>query len=173
MRYFIVGILSWFIFINAQAAQLTLTSEGIATNALFPVLYTCDGKNISPPLQWENIPKKTVSLALVVLDLSPTIPLYHWVFYNIPPSVSSLETGVPILPKGAIQSKNSWGRAGYTGFCPPKGAMHQYSFTLYALDKRLTLSEDTTPADVLNAIDKAIIQQAEIKISYSRWPWPQ
>lgn len=151
--------------------ELSLSSEGFAANTLFPVLYACDGQNISPPLSWVNVPKGTESFALIVYDVTSPKSIYQWVVFNIPTVITTFDEGMTHVPQGAVVGKNSWGKTSYQGLCPPLGSIHTYSFSLYALNKKLNLTADANAYDVLNAMNDAIIQQADIKVGYSRWPW--
>ena len=129
------------------ANALTLTSPDIkpgATIADEQVFnsFGCTGKNISPALTWSGAPKNTRSFALSVYD--PDAPtgsgFWHWVVFNIPAEVTSLDKGAgdpkgPAATKGAVQSRTDFGAPGYGGPCPPKGDKpHHYIFTIFALD---------------------------------------
>jgi Raf kinase inhibitor-like YbhB/YbcL family protein len=147
----------------ASAAQaVTLTSPDIkpggkiANEQVFNN-FGCTGQNISPELHWSNPPKGTKSFALNVYD--PDAPtgngFWHWVIFDIPPTVTSLAKGAGNpksgkTPAGAIQSRNDWGITGYGGPCPPNGDKpHHYHFTIYAVDvDKLDADENASPAAV-------------------------
>lgn len=121
--------------------SLSITSTAFAPNGEIPSVYTCEGKNISPPLAWSGAPAQTRSLALVIDDpdapdpAAPTTTWVHWVLYDIPPAATGLPEGVAsnALPSGTHEGRNDWGRTGYGGPCPPIGR-HRYFHKLYALD---------------------------------------
>lgn len=121
-----------------------LSSTAFAPNEMIPALYTCDGRNISPPLSWTKPPVGTRSLVLIVDDpdapdpAAPKVTWVHWLLYNLPPTAGSLPEGVADtnLPPGTLQGLNDWQRTGYGGPCPPIGN-HRYFHKLYALDKVL------------------------------------
>ncbi|MBX9805326.1 MAG: YbhB/YbcL family Raf kinase inhibitor-like protein [Alphaproteobacteria bacterium] len=151
---------------------LTLKSPAFQANASIPGQYTCDGANTSPALKWDGIPAGTKSLALLVDD--PDVPKHlradgmwdHWLLFNIPTSVSGLvenSLGVP----GAVQGKNTGGKLGYTGPCPPD-RQHRYFFKLYALDVVLNLPEGASKAEVEAAMKGHILEQAELVGVYDR-----
>lgn len=79
---------------------LTLTSTSFSHNDTIPSRYTCDGKNISPALNWTGIPEGTQSLVFIVDDpdapdpAAPKMTWVHWVLYNIPPSATGLAEGI-------------------------------------------------------------------------------
>ena len=82
--------------------------------------FTCDGKNISPALEWSGVPEGTKSFVLIVDDPDapdpaiPRVTWVHWVIYNIPATVSSLQEGVKDkeLPIGTLQGLNDLGKNG-------------------------------------------------------------
>ena len=105
---------------------MKLASPAFAHNAIIPQKYTCQGEDISPPLTISDIPKGTVSLALINDD--PDAPMGtwdHWLIWNIKPTAEIKEDSAP-----GTQGKNSWGRNDYGGACPPSGT-HRYFFKLY------------------------------------------
>ncbi|MCK4501195.1 YbhB/YbcL family Raf kinase inhibitor-like protein, partial [Candidatus Babeliales bacterium] len=134
-----------------------------------PINYTCDGKDISPPLSWQNLPAKTKSITLICDD--PDAPMgtwIHWVLFNIPLSVDNLaealdETTIP----GAVRGNNSWNRTGFGGACPPNGT-HRYFFRVYALDTKLSLSQGAIKKDVSKAMKGHVLNEGELMGSYSR-----
>jgi phosphatidylethanolamine-binding protein (PEBP) family uncharacterized protein len=44
---------------------MKIKSIAFEDEGMIPKNYTCDGANISPPLEWESIPENTQSLALM------------------------------------------------------------------------------------------------------------
>jgi hypothetical protein len=130
--------------VEEPSMTLEITSTAYASGGAIPALYTCEGKDISPPLAWSGVPPGTRSLALIVDDpdapdpAAPTTTWVHWVVYNIPPAAGGLPEAVKpaALPPGAHAGINDWGRAGYGGPCPPVGR-HRYFHKLYALDIEL------------------------------------
>jgi hypothetical protein len=138
---------------------------------MIPSKYTCDGADISPPLAWSGLPEGTKSIAIINDD--PDAPMgtwVHWVIYNIPPTAQGLAEDikrVEKLPDGTLQGKNSWGRIGYGGPCPP-GGTHRYFFKIYALDKMLNLKPGATKEELLTAMKGHILAQAQFYGKYSR-----
>src|SRR5512143_3180484 len=132
----------------AQAAErnttMELTSSAFAPNADIPSLYTCEGRDQSPPLAWSGVPAGTKSLALIVDDpdapdpAAPKMTWVHWVLYNLPPTATGLGEAVKpdALPAGTREGRNDWKRTSWGGPCPPIGR-HRYFFKLYALDALL------------------------------------
>lgn len=129
---------------------LALTSKAFLHEGQIPAVHTCQGKDVSVPLAWSELPAGTRSLALIVDDpdapdpAAPKMTWVHWVLYNIPPGVTGLPEDVKTkaLPPGTLEGSNDWGRTGYGGPCPPVGR-HRYFFKLYALD--VVLADLGTP----------------------------
>jgi Raf kinase inhibitor-like YbhB/YbcL family protein len=111
---------------------MKLKSENFEDNNSIPSEFTCDGRDISPQLSWEDVPPETKSFTLSVTDPdAPGGTWIHWLVYNIPRDIRSIERSS--LPKGAKEVENDFGKEEYGGPCPPYGT-HRYIFTLYALD---------------------------------------
>ncbi len=153
------------------ALPFSLTSTAFGPNAPIPRLYTCDGRDASPPLQWNDPPPGTRSFALIMDD--PDAPggiWVHWVLYNLPAEARSLPEAVPpdaARPDGSRHGKNSWGKPGYGGPCPPAGT-HRYVFKLYALDVMLNLAAGANKAQLLQAMEGHVLAQAELMGTYAR-----
>jgi Raf kinase inhibitor-like YbhB/YbcL family protein len=157
--------------INKETNTMKLESSAFKSNELIPAKYTCDGKDISPPLLWDEIPIGTQTIALIVDD--PDAPgriFVHWLVYNIPNTTHQLTEHTPTvktLPNGAVQGKNDFGKFGYGGPCPPSG-IHRYFFKLYAVDKSLDLAIGATKNQILAAMEGHILASAELIGRYKR-----
>jgi len=116
---------------------LRLTSRAFAHGARIPTRHTCEGADVSPPLEWSGGPSGVRSLALVCSD--PDAPVgtwYHWAIFDIPASTTQLKEGFPTDGRvGKVrQAVTDFRRTGYGGPCPPKGhGTHHYNFRLMAL----------------------------------------
>lgn len=150
---------------------MKLISPGFLHQTLMPSVYTCDGQNISPQLNWDDLPTGTQSLALIMDDPDATSGTWvHWVIFNIPYSTNSLQENFSKereLPNGARQGNNSSGKIGYTGPCPPSGT-HRYIFKLYALNQILDLQPGITKEDLLNAMQSNVLAEARLIGLYQR-----
>jgi hypothetical protein len=124
---------------------MMLTSSAFDNESRIPSKYTCDGRDVSPPLNWTQVPTQTKTLILIVDDQNAN-GFTHWVIFNMPATLTGLEENIPRtadLPNSPIsQGMNSFGALGYNGPCPPSGT-HHYVFRLYALDTALTLPPGT------------------------------
>src|SRR5215469_5174415 len=114
---------------------LKVFSSAFSDGGWIPDLFTCQGADVSPSLEWAGEPPDTRSFALVLDD--PDAPggvWVHWLLYDIEARVRNLAQGQKPGSLG-VSGKNSWGKPGYGGPCPPKGhGPHRYFFRLYALD---------------------------------------
>lgn len=154
---------------------LTITSPAFTHQGEIPKQFTCDGKDISPALEWSRLPAGTKSLVLFVDDpdapdpAAPKMTWVHWVLYNIPPAATGLSEAVKAadLPKGTREGLNDWKRTGYGGPCPPIGR-HRYFHKLYALDAVLPDLGKPTKADLEKAMKGRILGQAELIGTYQR-----
>ncbi len=150
---------------------IELFSPAFKEGELIPRKYTCDGPNLSPPLQWQNVPAGTKSLALICDDPdAPAGTWVHWVIFNLPPHLSGLPENVPPqkeLPDGSLQGKNDFGQIGYGGPCPPYG-IHRYFFKIYALDIKLDLKSGATKSQLLSFMEGHILSQGQLMGRYGR-----
>ena len=154
---------------------LALASPAFAPGADIPSLFTCEGSDISPPLEWTGVPDGTRSLVLIVDDpdapdpSAPKMTWVHWVLYDLPPGARSLPEGVAPsdLPAGTREGRNDWKRTGYGGPCPPIGR-HRYYHKLYALDVVLGDLGSPTKAEVEKAMKGHVLAQAELMGTYQK-----
>jgi len=155
--------------------MMTITSKAFAQDAPIPKTYTCDGKDMSPPLAWSGVPDGARSLVLIVDDpdapdpAAPKMTWVHWVLYNIPVATDGLPEAIPAsrLPAGTLEGRNDWKRTGYGGPCPPVGR-HRYFHKLYALDTVLADLGQPTKQQLEKAMQDHILAQAELIGTYQR-----
>lgn len=149
---------------------MVISSPTFDNNSSIPLKYSCDGENISPPLQIADVPTKAKSLALIMDD--PDVPKSirpdgmwdHWVVFNIPTDTQQIPEGQE--PNG-VHGVGTGGNKEYYGPCPPDRE-HRYFFKLYALDIQLDLSEGATKVDVEQAMQGHIISQTQLMGRYQR-----
>jgi len=141
---------------------MSVSSEAFGQNIL-PQTYTCHGDRVSPPLDWSGAPADTKSLALVVDDSSaPITPYIYWLVFDIGPGTTDIQEGS--LPTGARQALNSMGTMKYDAPCPT-GHSHSYRFTVYALNRDLTLPNGAPLLAVWTAIGNATIGRGRIVVT--------
>ena len=152
-------------------SKLQLKSSAFKSRETIPQKYTGEGEDISPPLEWTEIPEGTQSFALICHD--PDAPLVtpgtygfvHWVLYNIPGSVTSLSEGTKDYTSGI----NDFKKQGYSGPMPPDGhGVHHYFFWLLALNKEVNLEPGLSMWQLLERIEPNIIGMNRIVGIYER-----
>lgn len=142
---------------------LLITSAAFVANQLIPARYTCEGKNINPPIDINGIPDKAHSLALIVDDPdAPGKTWVHWVVWNIPITHHIKENSVP-----GEQGLNDFKRIAWGGPCPPSGT-HRYFFKVYALDALLDLTSTATKKDLEHAMNEHILAYGELVGLYKK-----
>lgn len=154
---------------------ISFSSPAFGNDGAIPDTYTCIGQDVSPPLNWGELPAGTKSLALIVDDPdapdpgAPRTTWTHWVVYNIPPGATGLPEGISSynLPVGAIQGLNDWKRTRYSGPCPASGR-HRYFYKLYALDTVFTDLGTPTKAALERAMQGHVVGQAQLVGTHER-----
>jgi hypothetical protein len=155
--------------------SLRIESSSFAAGAEIPAVYTCQGKDISPPLAFSGVPEGTRSLVLIVDDpdapdpKAPKMTWVHWVLYDMPATTKGLgeATGAGQLPAGTREGLNDWKRTGYGGPCPPIGR-HRYFHKLYALDATLGDLGTPTKARLEKAMEGHVLAKAELLGTYQK-----
>jgi hypothetical protein len=152
--------------------RMELSSSAFTEGGLIPAQYTCDNKNVSPPLKWSGVPTGAKSLALIADDPdAPSGTWVHWVLYDLPPTATELAEDVPksqYVAAGARQGLNDFRHLGYGGPCPPPGKPHRYFFKLYALDAALDLKPGAAKKDLERAMEKHVVAHAQLMGTYKR-----
>jgi Raf kinase inhibitor-like YbhB/YbcL family protein len=181
MRFRLLAILLAFLAFAAAGARAAdgggaafrVESPAFAPNGSIPDLYTCKGKDISPPIKWAGMPKSTASLALIVDDpdapdpAAPKKTWVHWVLYNIPSATAGLPEGLPSPLPGIQKGANDWAHTGYDGPCPPIGR-HRYFFKLYALDTMLDLEHPPSKEQLEEDMQGHVVAQATMIGTYDK-----
>jgi Raf kinase inhibitor-like YbhB/YbcL family protein len=149
---------------------MKIESTAFAAGAEIPRAHTCEGDDVSPPLQFAEVPTAAKSLALIVDDpdapdpAAPRMTWVHWVAYDLPPTSSGIARGAQA---GGRDGLNDWKRTGYGGPCPPIGR-HRYFFKLYALDALLGDLKQPTKQRLEQAMAGHVIAHAELIGTYQK-----
>lgn len=153
-------------------SEMTLTSSAFQADGAIPTRYTGEGDDVSPPLSWDEPPKGTQSFALFCLD--PDAPLVspngnygfvHWVLYNVPASVRSLDEATDVGTPGV----NNFDKVGYGGPLPPPAhGTHRYYFWILALDVELELLEGLSLWEFLKEAEPHILGMSRLVGTYQR-----
>ena len=156
-----------------EEGNMRISSTAFSNQGAIPAVYTCEGKDISPPLAWSDLPAGSKSLALIVDDpdapdpAAPKMTWVHWILYNLPASNGGLPEGVKALPTGAREGLNDWKKTGYGGPCPPIGR-HRYFPKLYALDIVLPDLKRPTKAKLEEAMKGHVIGETQLMGTYQK-----
>lgn len=143
---------------------MKITSSAFENGGQIPSLYTCEGKNINPPLEIKDVPSGAKSLILIMDD--PDVPTFvrkdqmwvHWVIYDMPPETRFLKENS--TPPG-VQGTGTGNKQHYDGPCPPDRE-HRYFFKLYALKALIKLKPGATKEQVEAAMKGQILEKAEL-----------
>ena len=124
----------------------TLSSTSIDSGGVIDVKYAWfaednnNAPNISPQLEWENVPDGTNSFAFIMDDPDAVAVVGRvWVHWNIfipEGNVTSIPENASLtvnMPAGSVEGTSDGGAPHYEGPNPPAGAAHTYKFCLYAL----------------------------------------
>jgi phosphatidylethanolamine-binding protein (PEBP) family uncharacterized protein len=154
---------------EATVADILLASPALgsaeagASEASLPAAYTCNGKNISPPLIWKGIPQGSAELALFAINLVPVGEslFFDWAVAGLDPSLEGLEEGK--LPKGAILGRNGFGKLGYS-VCPE--GPETIIFALYALPQSLSPERGFDPMELRKEVMQASGNAGLLAVAY-------
>jgi Raf kinase inhibitor-like YbhB/YbcL family protein len=150
----------------SKVEALKISSPAFENGGKIPKEYTCDGKNVNPPLKIDNAPLNVKSFALVFDDIdAPRGTYVHWIVWNIDPGLKEMRENS--VPEGAVQGVNDFKKRNYGGPCPP-GRAHRYVFKIYALDTLLDLNPSGSKKDLEKAMEDHIISRAQLTGLYKR-----
>jgi Raf kinase inhibitor-like YbhB/YbcL family protein len=141
---------------------MKLSSNDFTHNEVMDSKFTCDGDDISPHLQWDNVPNDTKYFAVSCNDPdAPAGDWVHWYVYNIPSDTKEIPQNGPVPGK---EVKNDFGKKEYGGPCPPSGT-HRYFFRVYALDNKL---KGVKKSNFKEKVKQHTIEKVEMIALYSR-----
>ena len=149
---------------------MKLVSSAFDDGAAIPRRFTCDGENLSPPLQWSDAPGGTRSFVLLCDDPdAPAVTWHHWAAYDLPSTVTELALGAA-RNKNIKQAVNDFRKMGYGGPCPPDGhGPHHYHFRLLALSTdHLSAKTNASCPEVEREARKYAIAEATLVGWYER-----
>jgi Raf kinase inhibitor-like YbhB/YbcL family protein len=157
-------------------ANLTVKSAASLAGGRIPLRYAaklCGGRNVSVPLEWRGLPALTRSVAVTMFDPDARegAGFWHWVVYDIPASASHLDASVDgaRLPAGSVVGRNDAQTNAYFGPCPPKGELHHYRVTVYALGSSFVQSmPDRGAAAIVNRFTPSILARGTLVGTYQR-----
>lgn len=142
---------------------MEITSTAFSSGSMIPEKYTCEGKNISPPLDIKGIPLNAISLVIIMEDPdAPGGTWVHWLVWNIPVTHHIKENEVH-----GTEGLNDFGKHNYGGPCPPSGT-HRYFIKVYALDCQLNLPDTTNRSQLEEEMSGNIIAYGELMGIYQK-----
>lgn len=151
-------------------AIFEITSTGFDNGQPIPEVFTCDGDDVSPALDWGAAPPGTVSISLLLLDPdAPGGTFTHWVVANIAADTAGLPEGWdPASSPNVVLGRNDFGQETYGGPCPPRGSSHRYEFRIYALDAVVDFDAGGSASDLFDAMDGHILAESLLVGIYTR-----
>jgi Raf kinase inhibitor-like YbhB/YbcL family protein len=156
---------------SPEKPGLKIVSAAFKDGQAIPRQYTCDGVNVSPPLEWSGMPADAKTVAIVCDDRdAPAGTWVHWVLYNLPADNIGIVESMPAaenLVAGGFQGTNDFQKIGYGGPCPPSGT-HRYFFKIYAVDGELPLKAGATKAELEKAMEGHVVGQAQLLGTFGR-----
>jgi Raf kinase inhibitor-like YbhB/YbcL family protein len=150
---------------------MQLRSSAFPDGTTIPRRFTCDGTDLSPPLDWSDAPETTRSFMLLCDDPdAPAGTWHHWAAYDIPADRAALVEGAAQQGKGFKQAINDFQQPGYGGPCPPRGGgIHRYRFRLLALAvDRLPARREPSCQAVEREANKHLLAEAILIGTYQR-----
>lgn len=146
---------------------IMVSSSEFGDGETIPERFTCDGEDVSPPLEFADVPADAAELALVVEDPdAPSGTFVHWVIWGIDPELPSL--GVGEVPAAVTQGGTDFGGEGYGGPCPPAGNPHRYVFTVFALSEPLDLAAGASAGELRDAVAGVVVAEGSFMGLYGR-----
>lgn len=158
----------------ATTTGLSFSTPAFGDGETVPRRHTCEGENVSPPLEIGNVPPGAGSLAVLVddPDAPQARPFVHWVLWNVAPSRTSIAENVPreeAVLDGAVQGVTDTGDVGYTGPCPPPDdGAHTYRFTCLAVEDTVDLAAGASKSDLLDAVGDRVVAGARFTGEFDR-----
>ena len=150
---------------------MKIISKAFEEGGLIPRKYAYDDLDVSPPLEWSEVPEGTKTFALICDDPdAPAGTWVHWVLYNLPGNMKTLPENVPhvgVLENGTTQGRNDFRKTGYDGPCPPAG-IHRYYFKLYALDEKLEVGTGLSKKELLRYMEGHVLEEGALMGKYKR-----
>jgi Raf kinase inhibitor-like YbhB/YbcL family protein len=140
--------------------EFRVTSDAFEEGEDIPAEHGLDGGNVSPPLEWVDVPSDATELAITVVDPDAS-NFVHWVVWGIDPRDGAVGAGA--VPEGANVGLNQFGEPGWGGPAPPAGDEHTYVVTVHALSRAPGISETTSAIDAVQAIDAVTTARAELR----------
>ena len=149
-------------------AKLTVTTPAWQNGGDIPYENTQYRGNTFPGLAWTAGPRGTMSYVVIMQDTGAIVrgaPILHWTLYNIPTSVTKLDTGMAATgnPPGSSYGPNIRASAQpYMGPRTPAGPKHPYHLQVFALDTTIPADPAITYDGLTGAMKDHILASGEV-----------
>jgi len=135
-------------------AVIPFKSAAVAEETI-PARYTCDGPDISPPLEWGAVPPGTGDVAVFLVGLTAEAST-HTTSISVDWAIAGLSAQLHRLaadeiPTGAYLGQNSDGKHGYS-LCPQRGAHTEYQFEIYGLPSGDSIAQNFAGLPLVNEL---------------------
>jgi Raf kinase inhibitor-like YbhB/YbcL family protein len=151
---------------------MILASNEFHDQGAIPPLFTCEGRDVSPELHWDQPPKGVQSFAILCEDPDAPGGMWrHWAAFDIAPDARGLPRGAGEADAREFrQAINDFGKRGYGGPCPPRGhGPHRYRFRLMALSvPKLPAPANAHCRDVTRLAQKHLIEECALTGIFER-----
>jgi Raf kinase inhibitor-like YbhB/YbcL family protein len=144
---------------------LKVTSATLTADGYIPLINTGYGKDISPQVSWSKGPAGTESYLLIMEDGTAGMDrkgVLHWLAFNIPATVTSLQEGIKQLPEGMVMGAGQRGDLVYQGPHTPAGYTFHYAIQVFALDKKLDLTTGASRDSVWEAMNGHVLAKGDV-----------
>jgi Raf kinase inhibitor-like YbhB/YbcL family protein len=145
---------------------MELASGAFGSGQPVPRRHSCEGEDLSPPLEWTGVPADAASLALIVDDPDAPVGTFtHWLAWGMSPEAGGIAEG----GRAPFEGRNDFREVGYRGPCPPRGhGLHRYFFRLYALASEPAVPSGASRQDLERAIEEDVVAVAELFGTFER-----
>jgi Raf kinase inhibitor-like YbhB/YbcL family protein len=142
----------------AAPDTIDFSTPAFKDGGAIPKAFTCDGAGKKPTLAYRALPEGAIELVLLVQDPdAPDGTFTHWTAWHIAAAPGGGLAPDGEFPAGFKEGKNSAGEDGWTPPCPPEGDdAHRYVFSIYALNRGLTLEPGASAEDVAAQLTGAL-----------------
>jgi len=154
-----------------RKSEFAVASSAVKSDGSLSSDFTGDGRGVSMPLEWTNVPAGTKYFALSLWHLphpfsDPTRIKSYWVVYNIPADVRSLPEGVKGIGIDGYNDKN---KTGYDPMRSKGPGVKEYNLTIYALSAEPVFNTTKVQrSDLLKAIKGITLDECTLKYTYER-----
>ena len=156
-------------------ASFSLTSPDLISGNQLPKSATCDGAGTPISLAWDGAPAGTKSFAMIMNTVpgpprpgeSSAISHAYFTLFNIPSNINALPANN--LSIGSYGQNFQGKNLGYTPPCSQGPGQKIYTFTIYALDSKLSLNaQSVTEESLRSAMQGKILGSATLDTIYER-----